>query len=154
MPQRTAAAAATAAFCLGLALAWASTARAEPVLPPQAAPSSAGTNLSAEAFDALTRGRTMDTHDEETGRYGVETFLPGRRVIWRDAAKCTRGIWEEIDGQICFTYEQNDNNPVCWEYEVEGDFIRGWYRGDRGTVPIRLEESTQGPVSCEGWLGA
>ncbi len=146
------AAAAAAAFCLGLALGG-TPARAESAPPPGETRPPAGANLSAEAFDALTRGRTMDTYDEAVGLYGVETFLPGRRVVWRDNEKCTRGIWEEVDGQICFTYEQNDNNPVCWDYEAGNGFIRGWYRGDRGSVPIRLEESRQGPVSCEGWLG-
>ncbi|MFN6004497.1 MAG: hypothetical protein ACK47S_00855, partial [Paracoccaceae bacterium] len=43
--------------------------------------------LSTEAFEAFVEGRTMDTHDQ-TGRYGVETFLPGRRAIWRDAEQC------------------------------------------------------------------
>ena len=54
--------------------------------------------MTAEAFERFVEGRTMDTHDQ-TGRYGVETFLPGRRAIWRDAEQetvrgidCSRGV--------------------------------------------------------------
>lgn len=111
-----------------------------------------GTPLTGEGFDALTRGRTMDTHDAAAGLYGVETFLPGRRVIWRDAEKCSRGTWEEVEGQICFTYELNDNNPVCWIYVDRGGWIEGWFQGDRSLTPIELHEGTA-PVSCDGWLG-
>jgi len=48
--------------------------------------------MSAEDFEAFVQGRTFDTHDQ-TGRYGVETFLPGRKAIWRDAGQCLEGTW-------------------------------------------------------------
>lgn len=35
---------------------------------------------SARDFEAFVESRAFDTHDC-TGRYGVETFLPGRRTI-------------------------------------------------------------------------
>ena len=57
--------------------------------PPQPA---ADPPMTAEAFERFVEGRTMDTHDQ-TGRYGVETFLPGRRAIWRDAEQCLEGSW-------------------------------------------------------------
>lgn len=46
--------------------------------------------MTPEAFERFVEGRTMDTHNR-TGRYGVETFLPGRRAIWRDAEQCLEG---------------------------------------------------------------
>ena len=51
------------------------------------------TPLTAEAFDALTLGKTMDTASGGTV-YGIETFLPGRRVVWRDAQRCVEGRWQ------------------------------------------------------------
>ncbi|VDC33143.1 hypothetical protein [Pseudogemmobacter humi] len=109
--------------------------------------------LSAAEFDALTRGRTMDTHDAEIGLYGVETFLPGQRVIWRDADRCMHGSWEQVGEQICFLYEDKPDRPVCWTYHDRGGWIMGWFEGRRDTVPIMLYPA-QGPISCEGWLGA
>ncbi len=109
--------------------------------------------LTGAEFDALTRGRTMDTFDADDGLYGVETFLPGQKVIWRDAGKCTRGTWEQVGQQICFTYEAGRNNPVCWTYHDRGGWIEGWFRGDHATVPIQLREG-KAPVSCDIWLGS
>ena len=109
--------------------------------------------LNGAEFDALTRGRTMDTYDAQSGLYGVETFLPGQKTIWRDAGKCTRGSWEQVGQQICFTYEAGLNNPVCWTYHDRGGWIEGWFRGDHATVPIQLREAAE-PVACDSWLGS
>ena len=109
--------------------------------------------LSAEEFDALTRGRTMDTHDAETGLYGVETFLSGKRVIWRDADRCMHGSWEQVGEQICFLYEDNPSRPVCWTYHARDGWLLGFYEGRRDTVPIMLYPA-QGPLVCEGFIGA
>jgi hypothetical protein len=35
--------------------------------------------MTGAGFEAFVQGRTMDTYDE-TGLFGVETFLPGRRT--------------------------------------------------------------------------
>ncbi|MCB6178664.1 hypothetical protein LHP98_11045 [Rhodobacter sp. Har01] len=109
--------------------------------------------LSAKAFDALTRGKTMDTHDAELGLYGVETFLSGQRVIWRDSDRCIHGTWEQVGAQICFQYEDKPDDPVCWSYHDRGGWIMGWFQGDRTTVPIMLYPSKDGPIGCEGFLG-
>lgn len=126
-----------------LALVLALPAAAEPADPP----------LSAEGFDALTRGKTMDTHAADFGLYGVETFLPGQRVIWRDAERCVHGTWEQVGALICFTYEHKPDRPACWTYHDRGGWIMGWLDGDRTTVPILLYEA-DGPVGCEGFVGA
>jgi hypothetical protein len=107
--------------------------------------------LSADAFEALVEGKTMDTHDSG-GLYGVETFLPGRRAIWRDANQCLEGTWRPEGEMICFDYI-GDPTPHCWTYHDRGGWLMGWYQGDRGTDPILLYPSKDF-VTCEGFLGA
>jgi hypothetical protein len=106
--------------------------------------------LSAEAFERLVEGKTMDTHDE-TGRYGVETFLPGRRAIWRDAEQCLEGTWRAEGDLICFDY-QGEPFPYCWTYHDRGGWLMAWLDGDRGSSPILLYPSRDF-VTCEGFLG-
>lgn len=112
-----------------------------------------GPPLDAAAFDALTVGKTMDTATV-AGVYGVETFLPQRRVIWRDAGRCVRGRWQQVQEMICFTYDDRPDHPVCWTYFDKGDRILGWFEGDANlSAPITLTPGN-GPVSCDGYLGA
>ena len=106
--------------------------------------------LSAEAFEALVEGRTMDTHDL-SGRYGVETFLPGRRAIWRDATACLEGTWRPQGDLICFDYE-GEPEPYCWTYHDRGGWLEAWLDGDRTNAPIMLYPSTD-IVTCDGYFG-
>ena len=132
-----------AATLLALGLACPALAQSPDTAPP----------LSAEAFDALTRGKTMDTHGALEGLYGIETFLPDRRVIWRDSERCVAGTWDQVGDQICFFYEDKPDTPVCWTYHDRGGWIMGWFQGDRSTMPIMLYPSSTGPVGCEGFVG-
>jgi hypothetical protein len=109
-------------------------------------------SLSAEAFDALTLCKTMDTATS-AGTYGVETFLPGRKVIWRDITREVNGTWDQVGDQICFTYEDKADRPVCWTYHDRADGIQGWYRGDHTTDPILLTPIGDVP-GCSDYIGA
>ena len=106
--------------------------------------------LTAETFERLVEGKTMDTHDS-TGSYGVETFLPGRRAIWRDAEQCLEGTWRPEGDLICFDYI-GEPLPFCWTYHDRGDFLMGWLNGDRTGEPIRLYPADE-VVTCEGYFG-
>jgi hypothetical protein len=106
--------------------------------------------LTAGAFEAFVTGKTFDTHDS-TGRYGVETFLPGRRAIWRDPSQCMEGTWRPQGDQICFDY-QGEPFPYCWTYHDRGDWLEAWLDGDRGTEPIKLYPAKE-VVTCEGYFG-
>jgi hypothetical protein len=106
--------------------------------------------LTAEAFEALVEGKTMDTHSD-SGRYGVETFLPGRRAIWRDAEQCLEGTWRPQGDLICFDYI-GDPFPYCWAYHDRGGWLMAWLDGDRASSPILLYPSKD-LVTCEGFLG-
>lgn len=109
--------------------------------------------LDAEGFDRLTTGRTMDTYDAETGLYGVEQFLPGRRVLWQDAEGCVHGTWAQVGAQICFDYESTPSRRICWSYHDQGDHILGRFEGRNDTVPILLYPSAS-RLSCDAYIGA
>jgi hypothetical protein len=81
----------------------------------------------------------------------VETFLPGRRAIWRDAAQCLEGTWRAEGDLICFDY-QGEPLPFCWTYHSRGDFLMGWLDGDRTNEPIMLYPADE-VVTCEGFFG-
>lgn len=75
----------------------------------------AQTPLTADGFDAYTRGKTL-YYGFEGEAYGVERYLEGRRVIWSFLdGDCKEGIWYEEDGQICFLYEDRPD-PQCWTF--------------------------------------
>jgi hypothetical protein len=78
-----------------------------------ATPALAETPLTAESFDALTQGRTM-TWAEFGTVYGVEQYLPDRRVRWAVVGDdCKAGHWYPDGPAICFQYE-DDPEPDCW----------------------------------------
>ncbi|MGL4236263.1 hypothetical protein [Tabrizicola sp.] len=107
--------------------------------------------LSAEDFEAFVEGKTFDTHNQ-TGRYGVETFLPGRKAIWRDAERCLEGTWRPQDDLICFDYI-GEPYPYCWTYHDRGGWLTAWLNGDRTSEPIMLYPAEE-VVTCEGYFGA
>lgn len=88
-----------------------------------AAPLAAETSMSAADFDTYTQGKTL-YFGTDGSRYGVEEYLPDRRVRWSFLdGKCKDGFWYEDAGQICFVYEDNPN-PQCWSF-----FDRGGHLG-------------------------
>lgn len=114
------------------------------------APPDIGPPLTAKAFEALVQGNTMDTHDTG-GLYGVETFLTGRRAIWRDAEQCLEGTWRPEGEMICFDY-MGEPFAHCWTYHDQGGSILGFYEGDQASAPISLIPSKDF-VTCEGYFG-
>lgn len=113
------------------------------------------TTLDGAAFDALTRGTTLDWARE--GRfYGRETYGENRRVWWQSAdGSCEIGVWEsDAEGHICFHYEGQPSAP-CWRFGVESGTL---YAQPLGEGPeARLRQS--GPphtrrVTCQPEVGA
>ena len=92
-------------------------------------PVSAAAQMSAEAFDQYTKGKTL-FYVENGQTYGAEEYLPGRRVRWSFLdGECSEGVWYEDAGGICFVYENNPE-PQCWSFqkgprELIADFIGG-----------------------------
>ncbi|MGC1506591.1 MAG: hypothetical protein WA782_20940 [Sulfitobacter sp.] len=81
-----------------------------------AAPLAAQNLMSAEEFDAYTRGKTL--FYGKTGQaYGAEIYHENRRVEWSFLdGDCKEGEWYEAEGLICFIYENNPN-PQCWSFK-------------------------------------
>jgi hypothetical protein len=114
-----------------------------------ATPASAETPLSAEAFDALTLGRTM-TWAEFGTVYGVEQYLPNRRVRWTVLGDdCKTGHWYADGPAICFQYE-DDPAPDCWEITMSGSGMAALYLSNPSvSEPVVVEETTE-PLACFG----
>lgn len=105
--------------------------------------------LSADAFDALTQGRTM-TWAEYGQTYGVEYYLPGRRVRWTVLGEdCKTGHWYQDGPAICFVYEDKID-PVCWEItRTTTGLLARLTTAELGTEPVVIEETSE-PMACFG----
>ena len=80
-----------------------------------AAPGVAQGQMSAEEFDAYTRGKTL-FYGNGGEVYGVERYMADRRVVWSFLdGDCKEGVWFEREGQICFIYEDR-LDPQCWSF--------------------------------------
>ena len=105
--------------------------------------------LSAEAFDALTQGRTM-TWSEFGQVYGVEQYLPGRRVRWTVLGDdCVTGHWYPEGSAICFLYEDRAD-PVCWDISAAGPGFRARLIGNPPEIAPVVIEDTREPLACFG----
>ena len=114
-----------------------------------AAPLAAEEPLNAESFERYTTGHTL-SFSAEGVPYGVEQYLPGRRVLWAFLGDtCQEGSWYEREGMICFTY---DANPVeqCWRFYRNDTGLRAVFEGPDGpgTELYEVERSTR-PLTCE-----
>jgi len=114
-----------------------------------ATPALAERPMTGAEFDANTLGETI-TFDYGNGLFGTEQFLPGRRVRWAfEGEPCIYGEWYEAGDQICFVYE-NDPDPACWHYFLEGGQIRGVFMGEGGGWEILESARDGGPLTCPG----
>lgn len=108
-----------------------------------------GLPLGAEAFDARTVGRTI-TYLSEGQPYGVEQYLPGRKVLWAFAeGACKEGTWFQAGDQICFDY-QDENGLQCWAFYDTDEGLVASFEGRTDLAPlVSLRESPE-PLACEG----
>ena len=114
-----------------------------------ATPSLASPPLTAEEFDAATKGTTI-TYDYGDGLFGTEEYLDNRMVRWAfDGDLCIYGTWRQQGDQICFDYE-NDPEAACWHYFLENGRIRGVYMGQGGGWQILEASRDGGPLPCAG----
>ncbi len=113
-----------------------------------ALPVLAQTPMTASEFEAHTEGKTL-YFGVGGQRYGVEEYLPNRRVRWSFLdGDCKDGRWYPSDEQICFVY---DDNPVpqCWLFYLDGDRLAARFAsGDDPTVLYEVEGN--GEMLCLG----
>jgi len=114
-----------------------------------ATPVLAETPLTAQEFDALTLGRTM-TWAEFGAVYGVEQYLPDRKVRWTVMGDdCKTGHWYQDGPAICFQYE-DDPAPDCWEITSSGAGLLARYTTNPPEAePVVVRETTE-LLACLG----
>lgn len=108
-----------------------------------------GQPLSPEEFDAATVGKTL-YYNSAGQPYGVEQYLPGRKVIWAFLGDdCRKGEWYPEGNDICFTYEDRPE-PQCWTFYQSGAGLLARFRGDPATLPLIAIEESGEPMACMG----
>lgn len=113
-------------------------------------PALAETPMNAEEFEAYVTGRTLTFHFEGQP-YGVEQYLPQRRVLWSFIGDtCQEGVWYPRESMICFMYEAGAEEQ-CWEFYRTGTGLRGVFIGPDGPGTELYEvQSSSTPMTCEG----
>ena len=117
-----------------------------------AAPAAAiegGTPLSPEAFEAFAEGQTL-TFSLGGAPYGMEEYLPGRRVIWAFVGEeCREGVWFPHGPQICFEYNDEPGRLHCWTFYQMPDGLLARSDGMGDSAFVRVERSSE-PMFCPG----
>lgn len=104
--------------------------------------------MTAAEFESYVDGRIMSFGSPGDPTYGVEQYLPGRRVIWSTGnGQCTNGVWYESKGDICFRYD-GDPEAKCWAIYREGDGIRAVFTTRPETTVIFEVEDYTVPLIC------
>jgi len=105
--------------------------------------------MGAEEFDRYTQGKTLFYGFDGTA-YGVERYLPGRRVIWSFLdGRCQEGIWYEEAGQICFVYEDN-SQPQCWRFMLTPEGLNARFQNDPQATELYESGDVDDEMICLG----
>lgn len=114
-----------------------------------ATPALAQDPVTAEEFDVLTQGRSM-TWSEFGAVYGVEQYLPDRRVRWAPVGvDCKLGHWYQDGPAICFKYE-DDIEPDCWIIAQDGLGFSARYTTNPPEADPVVVAETPDPPACFG----
>lgn len=105
--------------------------------------------MGAEEFDRYTQGKTLFYGFDGTA-YGVERYLPGRRVIWSFLdGRCQEGTWYEEAGQICFVYEDN-SQPQCWSFMLTPEGLNARFQNDPQATELYESGDVDDEMICLG----
>lgn len=106
--------------------------------------------MTGEEFDAFVTGKTL-TYAEGSQVYGIEEYLPGRRVRWAFLSdQCQEGTWYEKAGQICFVYEGRPEDPQCWIFEEQSGRLSARFVGDEDGRQLYVVDQSDTPLICRG----
>lgn len=113
-------------------------------------PATAQAQMSASEFEAYVTGRTL-TYTDQGRVYGIEEYLPNRRVRWAYLGdQCREGYWYDADGQICFVYEDRIGDPQCWQFTDRGGRISALFMGADDGRELYEAETSDEPLVCLG----
>ncbi len=105
--------------------------------------------MSAEEFDAYTRGHTF-YYGAGGAPYGGEEYLDNRRVRWSFLdGECQDGYWYEEGELICFVYENNPD-PQCWTFQRSDDGLIARFAGEPAMSELYEVERSSEPLMCLG----
>ncbi|MER5170588.1 hypothetical protein [Thioclava sp. GXIMD2076] len=110
----------------------------------------AETPLDAAGFEARTTGKTI-TYSAGGLPYGIEQYLPGRKVLWAfTQSECKTGTWAQEGDEICFDY-QDENGKQCWHFFDTKDGLKAQFMGDGGaSEPLISLQESETPLNCPG----
>lgn len=104
--------------------------------------------MTGAEFEAHVEGRTITFRTEQNATFGVERYLPGRRVMWSAFdGTCQYGVWFESKGDICFRYE-GDPEHKCWTMYDEPGGMRGVYTTRAPATVIFEVPDREDPLIC------
>lgn len=113
-------------------------------------PAAALAQMSAAEFEAYVTGRTL-TYADRGVVYGIEEYLPNRRVRWAfNGDQCREGFWYEADGQICFVYEDRPGSPQCWQFTKRAGRLSAVYMGSEDGRELYEAQNSDEPLACLG----
>ncbi|MEZ0467256.1 hypothetical protein C6W91_11700 [Phaeobacter sp. SYSU ZJ3003] len=105
--------------------------------------------MGAEEFDSYTRGKTL-FYGFDGIAYGVERYLPNRRVIWSFLdGRCQEGHWYQQADQICFLYEDR-NDPQCWRFSLTPNGLSARFQNDPEATELYEAEDIGEEMICLG----
>lgn len=116
-----------------------------------ALPALAETPMTAEEFDAYSRGKTF-YYGSMGQAYGVEQYFDNRRVRWSFLdGQCADGFWYEQNGMICFEYESSiDPGPQCWTFFDSPGGLVAQFQGDPDQTTLYEVDQADEPMTCLG----
>ncbi|MCC6520108.1 MAG: hypothetical protein WAT35_08385 [Tabrizicola sp.] len=114
-----------------------------------ATPAFAEPPITAPEFEAHVTGKTL-TYQQYTSVFGIEEYLPDRKVRWSTAPnECQYGSWYPQGDAICFVYEY-DPTPACWTFWLRnGALVALSTDGVAGEELHEVQASDQG-LPCPG----
>lgn len=114
-----------------------------------AAKAGAESALSAEEFDAYTRGKTL-TYSESGQVFGIEEYFDNRRVMWSfNDGQCQEGRWFENGPLICFVYD-DIGVPQCWSFQMGAGGLIAQFRNEPDRQPVYETAELDEPLLCLG----
>lgn len=106
--------------------------------------------MTAAEFDAYSLGKTL-YYAVGDKPYGAETYLPDHHVIWAFLGEeCKHGIWAEVNGQICFTYDGDSSGPQCWTFFDGAGGLKAHFEGDPQSSDLIEVQQSPEPLNCPG----
>lgn len=105
--------------------------------------------MTAEEFDAYTQGRTL-TYSAAGVVYGIEEYLPDRRVRWAYIGDtCQEGSWYPVGDMICFVYEDFEQ-PQCWSFYRRESGLEAVFMNDPESLTLYETRQSPEPLQCPG----